>query len=154
MRAKNPTPPEKNPVPTYGDKHIALCFSLPWPCMAFFLVIYGLLWPLWPFMAVLWSFMAKYWFDLICFVFFRGHRSKLIWSCFFLVFSPIFGFLYLKRYSIKLIGLRFENFIETLNGPWGLWDALIKYLQDVEYLQDVKFLHTHCIKMAFNPEKM
>ena len=58
----------------------------------------------------------------------------------FLVFSP---FLLLKRYLIKLIGLLgpvrslLENVIETFNGPWGFWDALIEYLQDVEFQQNV-----------------
>ena len=33
----------------------------------------------------------------------------------------------------------FDNFIETFNGPWGLLDALIEYLQNVE-LQDVELL--------------
>ena len=63
---------------------------------------------------------------------------------FFCVFSPFLGILLLKRYLIKLIGLLgpidlwtlLEFFFETFNGPWGLWDALIEYLQDVELLQD------------------
>ena len=34
----------------------------------------------------------------------------------------------------------FQKFMETFNGPWGLWDALIKYLQDAELLQDLELL--------------
>ena len=38
----------------------------------------------------------------------------------------------------------FQNFIETFKGPWGLRDALIEYLQDVEHLKDVELLRTIC----------
>ena len=38
---------------------------------------HGLVWPL---MAVLWSFRAKYWFDWTFNVFFRGRKSKFIFS--------------------------------------------------------------------------
>ena len=66
-------------------------FDLFWACIAFygfyyglvghFMAFYGLLWP---FYGPPWPFMANYLFDWTYVVFSRGHRSKLIWSCFFL----------------------------------------------------------------------
>ena len=63
-----------------------------WSCIAFygfyydivvvwhFMAFYSLVWP---FFGPIWPFMANYLLDWTCIVFFsRGHRSKLIWSCF------------------------------------------------------------------------
>ena len=61
----------------YGfERPIGVFCGIVWPCF----VLYGLLWYC---MALLLSFIAKYWCDLTCAIFSRGHRSKFIWSCWY-----------------------------------------------------------------------
>ena len=94
------------------------------------MVFYGLLWCFKALHCFVWSFMAKCRFDWTCVVFSRGHRSKLIWSCYL--------WMYVKNFAFCNIGNEDRIFI-WMFFKWITYNSM-PYLEDVDSFRKLLIL--------------